>query len=114
MGIALLTAAAMLLISVAGGRPRVVVANEQAVSYGLARMFELMTGAMGGQFHVVRSVDELKTGGCLKTSPTLHWRRKRRHDPQDRRLRPPLRSARLRSGSAASCSLGPDKPRNEV
>jgi len=71
MGTALLTAAAMLLISVAGGRPRIVVANEQAVSYGLARMFELMRGAMGGQFHVVLSVDELKNGWVFEDFPNF-------------------------------------------
>ena len=40
------------------GRPRVVVAP-RAVDYGLGRMFELLRDGMGGQFHVVQSVDEV-------------------------------------------------------
>ncbi len=37
------------------------------------------------------SIERLRTNGSLKISPTLYWRRKRRHEPQTRRLR--LRSA---------------------
>jgi hypothetical protein len=43
--------------AVPGERPRVVVASEPAV-YGLSRMFELHRDSMGGQLHVVRSLDE--------------------------------------------------------
>ena len=39
------------------GRPRVVVASTPAL-YGLARMFELTRDSMGGQFHVVRDLDQ--------------------------------------------------------
>ena len=39
------------------GRPRVIVAK-QDVMYGLSRMFELILDSMGGQLHVVRSLNE--------------------------------------------------------
>jgi hypothetical protein len=40
-----------------GGRPSVIVARQPAL-YGLARMFELHRDSMGGQLHVVRTLDE--------------------------------------------------------
>jgi hypothetical protein len=43
--------------AVPAGRPRVVVAPRPAL-YGLSRMFELHRDSMGGQFHVVQSMDE--------------------------------------------------------
>ena len=52
--------------AVPGGRPRVIVAPQTAV-YGLARMFELHRDSMGGQFHVVRSMDEAYD--LLKVTP---------------------------------------------
>jgi len=43
--------------AVPGGRPRVVVANKQAVFYDLARMFELMRGCNG------RTISSCPVGG---------------------------------------------------
>jgi hypothetical protein len=43
--------------AIPAGRPRVIVASK-LVMYGLARMFELSRDSMGGQFHVVRSLEE--------------------------------------------------------
>ena len=40
-----------------GGRPSVIVARQPAL-YGLARMFELSRGSMGGQLQVVQSIDD--------------------------------------------------------
>jgi len=43
--------------AVPGGRPRVIVAPRPE-DYGLLHMFELLRGKMGGQHHLVLSVDE--------------------------------------------------------
>jgi hypothetical protein len=43
--------------AVPSGTPRVIVAK-QAIAYGLARMFQLSRDEMGGQLHVVQSMDE--------------------------------------------------------
>ena len=58
------------------------------------------------------SIERSKTSGCLKTSPTLYWRRKRRHELEDRRLRSAQHG--FAPAPAAPSSLGPGKPRNEV
>jgi hypothetical protein len=43
--------------AVPSGTARVIVAK-QAIAYGLARMFQLSRDEMGGQLHVVHSMDE--------------------------------------------------------
>jgi hypothetical protein len=43
--------------AVAAGTPRVIVAK-QDIAFGLSRMFELSRDSMGGQLHVVHSLDE--------------------------------------------------------
>jgi hypothetical protein len=43
--------------AIPGGRPRIVV-HHKPVGYGLSRMFELLRDEMGGQHHVVWSMDQ--------------------------------------------------------
>jgi hypothetical protein len=43
--------------AVPSGTPRVIVAKDD-VGYGLSRMFQLSRDSMGGQLHVVHSLDE--------------------------------------------------------
>jgi hypothetical protein len=43
--------------AIAAGTPRVIVAKQDVI-YGLSRVFQLSRDSMGGQLHVVRSLDE--------------------------------------------------------